>query len=552
MARIHRWRRAGGAGVLLALGVAGAGLPRPASAAAEAPIVQVVVYGDRAQVTRSQGVSCAAGVAEFSGLPSTVQPESLAAELSGSGALLGLAHEEEASGPRSEAESLQTELRALDQQLAACRAQVASSQAVTRKLVAYREHLARVWARQATLARPPLASWDAALDLVKSQALAASRRQREAERRARGLDRAREALARDLARLEASRRRTTLRVKVHLRCTGRATVRLSYLVPNATFRLAYQARADLARGTVTLSTLALVQQGTGEVWRGAELFVSTANLGRSNLPPKLGRLRVSVTEADETRKVLSRRTELREHLRSSVGDGAEAAKTLGGVGDKKRGGDGAPRDAEPALALKLRAAERAEVPPDGRQVAVLLDRRSLKAELGLESVPKLYPFVYRRLELHNPFPFPMLAGTVELYRGRAYVGRTELPLRAPKEPFALSLGVENDVQVRRYVKREAHEGPGTFGGEQKLVHHYRIEVGNWSRRAVRLRVRENLPVPQVKELRVALDGPTTPPSRRNEKDGVLDWELSLRPREKRVIDLAYTVTLPRSYEVTGY
>ena len=533
MARIHRWKRAGGAGVLLALGVAGAGLPRLARASAEAPIVQVVVYGDRAQVTRSQGVSCAAGVAEFSGLPSTVQAESLAAELSGSGALLGLAHEEEASGPRSEAESLQTELRALDQQLAACRAQVASSQAVTRKLVAYREHLARVWARQATLARPPLASWDAALDLVKSQALAASRRQREAERRVRGLDRAREALARDLARLEASRRRTTLRVKVHLRCTGRATVRLSYLVPNATFRLAYQARADLARGTVTLSTLALVQQGTGEVWRGAELFVSTANLGRSNLPPKLARLRVSVTEADETRKVLSRRTEVREHLRSSVSDGP-------------------PRDAEPALALKLRAAERAEVPPDGRQVAVLLDRRSLKAELGLESVPKLYPFVYRRLELHNPFPFPMLAGTVELYRGRAYVGRTELPLRAPKEPFALSLGVENDVQVRRYVKREAHEGPGTFGGEQKLVHHYRIEVGNWSRRAVRLRVRENLPVPQVKELRVALDGPTTPPSRRNDKDGVLDWELSLRPREKRVIDLAYTVTLPRSYEVTGY
>ncbi len=539
---------------LLLGGLARGQAPAPATPAATAapaapstPISAVVVYGDRAQITRSQTVDCASGAAQFPGLPSTLETRSLWATLaSGGGGVVGVTWREEVTGPRARAEELQRQIRALDDQAVARTAEIETAAALEQKLYSMRQHLATVWGRQATGAKPPVASWDAAVDLLRQQALAARTKARQAAAKHRELQRQRAILVDDLQQLEQERRRTTLRATVHLRCTGRQSVQLSYVVPNATWRIAYQVRTEPASGKATLVAQAVVQQGTGEEWRDASLSVSTANLQRQNTPPELARMGVSTQKPVDTRKILTRRFEQREHL--DAGGGAEYKSAA----DKDAGKQSGERAAEPGLAMLLTAAGKVTVPSDGREVVVTLERRGVAASYELETVPKLFPFVYRRVALRNPFGFTMLAGPIELFRGRAFVGRAESKVRAPGEPFSLSLGVTGQVMVSRYVKREQLEGAGTFGSKKRLHHRYVIEVGNWSKQTQKIRVLENLPVSQARDIDVQLTDDATRPKQWNKTDGILTWQLTLAPRQKQSIVVAFTVTLADAYEVSGY
>jgi uncharacterized protein (TIGR02231 family) len=522
----------------------------------QAPIASVVVFADRAQVTRVQAVDCAAGEARFAGLPSTIDPKSLWATLEGKGAgtVVGVTHKEEPTGPRPQAEALQKQVRELDEKLVARAGEVDAAGALERKLSSFRSHLHTLWSRQATGAKPPLPSWDAALDLLRQQVIAAAGQRRRAQESQRELRRERERLVQDLQTIDRERRRTTFSVTAVLQCQGRQKVRLSYVVPGATWRIAYQLRAEMSPQTVTLAAQAVVQQGTGEDWTDAALSVTTANLQRQNTPPTVERMRLGGHEPESTRKILSRRFEHREHLvvAEKAGYRVDAAKLRSKT--TPLGAESAEPSSPPeqGLAMVLPAAQRVTVPSDGREVLATLDRRTFRASFGLETVPKLFPYVYHRVALKNPFAFPMLPGKVEIYRGRAFVGQAAMKLRAPGEPFAFSLGVESQVQVKRWVKREALEGPGALGSKKKLLHRYTIQVGNWTRQPRRVRVLENLPVSQVRDIEVSLADGATNPSAWNRPDGILTYDLDLPPRNQKVITVGYTVTLPEAYEVQGY
>jgi len=167
-------------------------------------------------------------------------------------------------------------------------------------------------------------------------------------------------------------------------------------------------------------------------------------------------------------------------------------------------------------------------------------------------VPKLYPYVYNKVEIGNPFDFTMLPGQIELFSGRAYLGNAALKLRAPGEPFAFSLGVDNQLQVHRWVKKEKLKGAGTFGSSKELRHRYVIQIGNWRRAAAKVRVLENVPVSQVREIKVALSADATKPTKWDTTDGIVSWELNVPARGKKQVVLGYTVSLPKEYIVQGY
>ncbi len=509
-----------------------------ASEARAASMDSVVVYRDRAQVTRSLAADCAAGEVHFSGLPSTLDPKTLWGSLSGgAGTVVGLTHTEEVSGPRPEAKKLQQQIRALDVQLVALVRQRSAAAAIARKLQSFRTHLTRVWGHQSTVARAPTRGWDQALDLLRQRAMVANKRQREALVKERGLRRQRQELSNKLTLIQRKSRRTTYRVTAMLKCAGRRTVHLSYVVPGATWRVSYQFRADPRRRKVTLVAQAVVQQGTGEDWRNVKLSVSTANLQRKNIPPRVQRMNISTQKPTDTRKILTRRFEHRRKL--TTGKVTAAAQ---------RG----PRTQPQGLAMSLRAARKVTVPSDGRRVVVELTRRTVAGDYTLETVPKLYPYVYSKAAIKNPFAFTMLPGPVEIYNGNAFVGRAQLKQRATGEPFAFSLGVNNKMQVRRYVKVEKMEKPGALGSEKKLRHRYVLQLGNWTRRTQTLRVLENVPVSQNKVIKVSLSRDSTKPSAWNKTDGQLTWVLKISPRSKKNVVLDYTIKVPKDYVVHGY
>jgi uncharacterized protein (TIGR02231 family) len=518
------------------------------TAAGPTPIASAVVYADRAQVTRTLTANCATREATFTGLPSTIQTKSLWASIAGGGEVIGLTHREVASGPRAEAKALQAQVRKLDDRLAQINASVSAAAAVVSKLSSFRSHTRQIWGLQAATKTPPVGSWEAALNMLRQQEVQARSKQRKLSTRRRKLWRERAGLTQQLQQIARKRRRTTLTVTVMLKCAGRRAVRLSYVVPGATWRMSYQLRADPKRRRVRLVTQAVVQQGTGEDWDKITLAVSTANLQRSNIPPRLGTMRVTTNKPHDTRKVLTRRFEHRRHLTTSKKEPrAQGSSTTVSGGKPQQAGV-----PDKGLAMRLTAARKVSVPADGRKVVVVLRQKEIKGKFYLETVPKLYPYVYNKVEVQNPFDFTLLPGRIELFSGKAYLGNARLKLRAPGEPFSFSMGVDNQLQVHRWIKKEKLKGAGTFGSSKKLRHRYMLQVGNWTRRAKTVRVLENVPVSQVREIKVSLSADTAKPKAWNKADGIVTWELKIPPRGKRSMILDYTVALPKEYIVHGY
>ena len=510
--------------------VAGPAAARPPSG----KISSVVVYADRAQVTRARAADCRRGKVEFTGLPSTLDTRSLRATAKGQGRVLGLTWREQATPHEAQVSALLKKIKAVEQQMVRVKHQAAMASATREKLQSFKGHLWRAWGRQAAGATPPVKTWNAALDLLRAEALTTARSHQAQGARLLELEQQMARLKGESGALEQSRRRTTLTVSALLSCRGVLPVSLSYLVPGATWRVAYQARATLAGGKVTLVAQAVVQQGTGEDWQGVELAVSTVNLQRSNLPPRIKALVVRASEPVKETKVLERRTTSRRHL--ALASGVKLAATTG-------------RPSGPTL--RLRASASASIPGDGRQVLVPLARARPTSRLALEAVPKLLPLVYHRLTVDNPFPFTMLEGPVSIYRDNTFIGHARVKQTAPGEPLILSLGVHNQLQVRRYVKTEKLL-PGSAFRSRRLVHRYGIQVDNWTRLPRTVTIRENMPVTRIKEIKVQLGKETTQPTTRDTTAGLLTWKLTIPPRSKKVITLAYTVSVPKSYHIAGY
>ncbi len=517
-----------------------------APALARGKISSVIVYADRAQVTRSQAASCAAGKVSFTGLPSTLQPETLWASMpSGGGAVAGLTYREEATGPQPGAEELQQKIRALDTKLVAASRQVAAARAIQRKLTNYRGHVGRMWGKQAAGKKPNIKSWEAGMELLKKRELAARLRARKAATRSRELNRERALIRAQLQLMERKRRRTTLAVEVLLgKCTGSRRVDLAYTVPGASWDMRYQLRAAPGGKKITVVAQAAVRQGTGEDWRGVRLALSTANLMRKNDPPTVRPIWITSQKPADSRKVLTRRFEHRKHLKTSASPG-------GGKKDSGGAAAGAPPPGAD-LAMSLPAAGKVIIPADGREVMVTLGQRSIAASWTNETVPKLFPFIYNKLTAVNPFAFPMLPGPAELFSGRSSLGRTWIKLHAPGEPLSFTLGVQNQLQVKRYVKKEKLEGPGAFGSKKKLRHRYGFSLGNWTKKEQTIVLLENLPVSRIKDVKITLGKDATRPTKWNKEDGVLTWKVKVPPRSKKAVTLDFTVQLPKDWVVQGY
>ncbi|MCK5800019.1 MAG: mucoidy inhibitor MuiA family protein [Deltaproteobacteria bacterium] len=528
-------------GGLLALAPAVAeALPPSVKAAAPGKIVSAVVYRDRAQVTRRGIGNCAKGIAEFGALPSTLDPKTLRANLVGGGEVIGVTFKTEVTGPRGEAKALVTKRRELLRKLRNLAADRAAAQVTGRKLLGFAGHMRRVWGYQAAGKKVPIGTWDAALALLHGEGLAVAKRLRVVAIASRKIRRELREVNRQLAQIRRMQRRETYRATVLLRgCQGRPKVDLAYVVPGATWRIAYQARVDTRAKRVSLVAQAIVQQATGENWKGVQLAVSTANLQRSNLPPTIRTMHVSTRKPYSKQKVLARRFERRRHLKTKT----VAPKA------KNQARRGAP---DSGLALRLVAAGHVDVPSDGRGIAVVLSKVSRRAAYAYETVPKLFPFVYHRVRLANPFPFPMLPGPISIYRDGGFTAKTTTKLRAPGEPITLSLGIDNQLQVKRWVKEVKRYKAGTFSATQTLKHRYLVEVGNWTGRRRTILVKENVPVSQNKDIKVVLDSKATKPTSWNRADGIVTYRLVVPPRSKRQITVAYTISLPKSYKVNGY
>ncbi|WP_223645771.1 mucoidy inhibitor MuiA family protein [Corallococcus sp. EGB] len=501
-------------------------------------VSSVVIYPDRAEVTREQKVTCTgATTAVFEHLPEAASRESFRARANGA-TLEGLTAEAVTLEVSVRPERQKWEARnvELDREGEVLDAAAARAEDLERLALGFTHVAVDRITQELTGPKPDTRAWASAFDSALAVRLRAVKEARDVADKQRALQRKRAEVQSELTRLKVLAERGEQRVEVRLSCPEGSQVRvaLSYLVGGTSWEPLYEARALESSGLVELTTLATVRQRSGEDWAGAKLFLSTALPRQDATPPEVTPLYVSAWKRPKERKVLVRRDEFGQH--------AEA-----GPGEEKAEGQGL-RVVDQGLSVQWEAQEATRVPGDGTAVRVRIGRHRLKADFSWRTAPKLLPVVFRVARLNNTTPFPLLAGPVGIFRDTGYLGHQQLERVARGAPFELAFGVEEGLRVKRTVVAEVQRPKGLFGGKQRFRYVYRFELANLRSQPELVELSEHIPVSELDDVQVELEPESTAGYTLAEDDGIATWKVALPSGGKRTVDLAFHVDAPSSYD----
>ena len=538
----------------LATPLLGVGLLLPSEALAER-ISKVVVYPDRAQVTRLAQIDCGEKVlTRFAGIPPATDAQSVRAHVDFAGAqILGVRTEVEVLGTAfaKQFEDLDEEIRRIDVELQLIADQRSRDRAVEAVATRYEDVALALLGRElvdppgnpATPTQLPKA-WTSAVEAPLKLRLEHSAAVSQLEKKSRELRQRREELSSKRQRLQSAAGRRQFSAEVLVACPAgsgerKAQVELTYLVGGAGFSTEHEARLG-DRGGVELTSYATLSQRTGEDWRDAQIIVSTAVPRQNATPPELTPLRITATERTPPKRLLVSRVEEQVHQESANGVATSSTTPSSG---KSAGG---PQLVEQGLSVQFVAPATADIAGDGTPVRIRIARADLRGTVTYRTIPKLQPFVFRVADLVNTAGYPLLAGPIDVFRKGQFSARYDLSRVAAGERFELSFGLVDRVKVKRKVLEEISRDRGILGTSRRHRYGYRFELESYLPNSEEIELQEHIPVSELDDVKVSLDAKATPGYELRAADGIVSYKLRLAPGEKRAVELHYYVDAPAS------
>ncbi len=522
-------------------------------------ITNVTVYPDRARVVRCGEIALETGSqkVEIPELPLQLDPDSVRATARGTGRarLLGVQVQRTyyAETPAEGVRQLEEQLEALQDELRAAQAQVEilkGSRASLASLAGHTEIFAMALAAGET-------TLEKQLDFFKDIRLgveALEKEQQELLNRQRDLERRLQKVKNELdaQRSARPRERHTASVEVEILQAGDLTFELTYVVSAASWKPLYDLRLTEGGSQPELEVgyLAQVTQRTGEAWEAVSLTLSTARPALASRLPELKPWFIAPPRPlPPAQPVMVARAAAPGLMKAAVAEQA----SFGAAAEELV----MPAPAEEVLAsvettgaaVTYRVPGEVTVPPDGAAHKVTIARFPLPPRLDYATAPKIAQAVYRRAKATNDSPYTLLPGQANLFAGDEFIGAAQLELVAPQGEIEVYLGVDDRVRVERELERRDVD-KRLIGGKRRISFAYKITLENLLPSPANVTVHDQLPVARHEDIKVRLESADPKPTEQTELN-LLNWELALAPKEKRILRYDFSVEFPQAMDVIG-
>jgi len=167
---------------------------------------------------------------------------------------------------------------------------------------------------------------------------------------------------------------------------------------------------------------------------------------------------------------------------------------------------------------------------------------------------KLYPALFTEsflvAELKNPASWPLPAGTANLFVGADPAGTASLKLVSPGEKFTLPLGIDRALKPVRNV-RVVDAEKGVFSKDDVSEYTVSIQLANPYRAAVAVRLYDQIPVTDDKEVEISLLE-TKPQAAIDKVRGHLEWRLNVPASSKTEVSFKYTLKRPKGWKMNQW
>jgi uncharacterized protein (TIGR02231 family) len=343
------------------------------------------------------------------------------------------------------------------------------------------------------------------------------------------------------------------------------TLRLRYLVDNATWTPSYNVRtergAGAARDSLTLDYYASVSQLSGEDWSGVAMTLSTATPSLVAKAPALEPLSValggepgaaqSLQQSEgywRAREELSRKQRDVEQQRANrvdAGKGKDDAsfdkfmninaadmQVLDLVANERvqRQEKSAASAREEGLSVTYTIPGRATLPSRADRQQIQIASLPMPAEFTKLATPVLTGYVYDEARSVNASGLVLLAGPVTGYADGAFVGGGDLPTVAAGESFTVGFGIDSALRTSREVVERTES---IQGGNRVVDLTYRVSVENFGSAPASVRLLDRLPKASDSQIKVTMVSSSQALCDIEEyvqgprKDGILRWDVTV-------------------------
>jgi uncharacterized protein (TIGR02231 family) len=509
-------------------------LPLPSGRAVLAPVTQVTLLEDRAQVVRSGTVSLEPGTHKVHVLDVSpiLQNVSLRAHAQDGAKVVDARvvrtwrvtkeeKPEQAKALETRIEGLSKEHRRLAEDLAV------SHERLERLNGILQQGIAEV-PQDAAWGQVQQVTWRETFEQLFGRARALRAKVLEQQHAAQGIRLELEGLVTQRQAMDRPDTRFVAWLEAEVVVTKGGSVSLSfeYTVPNALWRPLHQ--AELARGRVKWTCSAAVWQNTGEDWKEAQLFFSTARSSLGTEPPRLSDDLLAAKKKAEQVVVQVREVAVQKAgVTGAEGGEPPSSVELPGVDD---GGE----------VRTLKAPTKHSVTSDGRPNLVPLFGFDEKAEVKRVTMPELAETVFVKATFVNGAPFPILAGPVELFRDAGVVGWSKTLFAAPKEPMALSFGPDDALRVVRSTRDSSETNAVTkWTTGTTRVSLYFSNIGDAARQ---VELTERIPVSEIEHVTVTLLDTKGQPKPTVDADGMCTWKVELAGNAQTTLAFGFSVS----------
>ncbi len=519
---------------------------------AEASITSVIVYPDRALVTRAAEFELAEGehTVIFENLPANIDTDSLRTKGSGDARVRIYSIESKKvvlEHPREEQiAQLEAEMQDVQDQIDAAKTHVGNLNSERKLVNSIGVYSGEQLSKEFITRQPKADEWNTMVEFQRENLARLSKEIQEGKIQNRQLEQRLDTLRRKLQELQGQSARASQEVRVDLAAlsAGRFELSLSCIVFGAQWFPTYDMRASLQKEQVEVAYIGNVRQNTGEDWTDIDLSLSTARPAvgakmpeispwflRPHRPePRVDRFLME-TESLEEDAMAPRKSKSR-----AAGMPAEVA-----VAEVSRRG----------TSVQFKVPRQMDVPSDNAHHRATILSKNLPAEFAYASTPRLSPYAYLTAGLTNTTDAPWLPGKVSVFVDGDFIGTSHIKPVAPNEKIDIDLGIDEGIKVKREELTRKEDEPGIFGKKKEIVFKDKISVENHKAKAVELLLIDHIPISQHDDIKVSELKFSKKPTEQEEDKGIVKWKLPLDPGEKSEITIEFTITHPLEMVVGG-
>ena len=379
-----------------------------------------------------------------------------------------------------------------------------------------------------------------------------------AEINIRDVDKKIEVVNNELSQISGPARKLTrsIVVEVDVAKPGALDLNVSYMVSGASWYPLYDARTDFNSASVDLVSFGVVNQSTGEDWTDVSVSLSTARVNVSGSMPEISPWFIRPYQPPR----------VMYDANVSGGRGGMAYKAMAPMEMGAMEEQEAPAVAnavyqyaeaeEKGVSVIYKISRKATIKADGSEYKLPVSGQTLKAEFNYSAYPRLSTFAYLTSSVINGEDQQLLGGRVNVFSEGDFVGTSSIENVGPGEKFDLSLGVDENVKVKReqLQKKVDQTIIGNIPGLTKRIDFkYKLTVENYKSKKINVKLYEAMPVSEDDRIKVKINNLSLEPKEKDWKDkkGIYLWEFELEPKAKKEITYSYTIEHPRDMQVEG-